>query len=276
SVILSVQRNGETITANVMPEAGTSLQTYVFISSVAADSPAEAVGLQADDVITAFNGESLSTFEDLPEKTKANLGKEIALTVLRDGSEMEVRVVPRVNPPQGQGSIGIGIVPAYQDSAVGALLVEGGMQQSLVSLTLGESLRYSLDRIVYFLDTLVRLPSELIAGSLKPDEARVMSPIAISQFGGMFLQQSIEQGQPVVILNYIAVISIALGITNLLPLPALDGGRIVFVVLEIIRGRPIAPERESMVHLIGMALLLSLMALAFLNDILNPVTHLLP
>lgn len=275
-VSLSIRRGTEALEVSFVPDTSGSTRSAVFISSISPDSPAASAGLQVDDVIIAFNGEPLADFEDLPERTRAHLGQEVTLTVLRNGAEIDVQVVPRVNPPEGQGAIGIGIVPAYSHSGNGVLFVEGGLQQALVPLTLGESVRFSLDRILFFLETLVRLPGELIAGSLNPEEARVMSPLAISQFGGMFLQQSIVQDQPVVILNYIAIISVALGITNLLPLPALDGGRIVFVLLEIIRGRPIAPEREGIVHLIGMALLLSLMAIAFLNDILNPVTNLIP
>lgn len=275
-VTLTVQRGDETFETSFVPQSTADPLSYVFISSIAPDSPAHAAGLQVDDLIVAMDGETFASFEELPQRTQASLGKEITLTVLRGNDTVEVQLVPRVNPPEGQGAIGIGIVPAYANAVDGAIFVEGGLQQAIVPLTLGESVRFSVERIAFFLETLVRLPGDLIAGSLSPEEARVMSPLAISQFGGMFLQQSIEQNQPVVILNYIAIISIALGITNLLPLPALDGGRIVFVLLEMVRGRPIAPERESIVHLIGMALLLSLMAIAFLNDILNPVTNMLP
>lgn len=276
TVSLSVQRQDEVLDISYVPAAETPAQTYVFVSSIAADSPAEAAGLQVDDLIVAFNGEPFASFEELPERTQENLGEPVTLTLLNDGELRDVTVTPRQNPPDGQGAIGIGIVPAYDQSGDGIILVEGGLQQDLVPLTLGESIQFGLGQIVSFFDTLIRLPGQLIAGDLSAEEARVMSPLAISQFGGMFLQQSIEQNEPVVLLNFIAIISIALGITNLLPLPALDGGRIVFVALEIIRGRPIAPERESIVHLVGMALLLSLMAIAFLNDILNPITNLIP
>jgi len=90
------------------------------------------------------------------------------------------------------------------------------------------------------------------------------------------LQQSILESQPVNFLNYIAIISILLGLTNLLPLPALDGGRIVFVLLEIVRGRPISPEREGMVHLIGLMFILSIGVLFMLNDIINPLPTIVP
>ena len=271
-VTLTVLRDSQMIDLTYTPEAGGENQNYVFVSTVVPNSPADKAGIRADDIITAFDGKPFAAFEDLPNQTQAHLGEPVTLTLLRDGAEQEVQLVPRANPPEGEGAIGIGIVPALYGSTDGAVLVQGGTQQALVPLTLGSAIQFSVERIASFVDVMVRLPGQLIAGELNSDEARVMSPLAISQFGGMFLQQSIEQNQPVLILNYIAIISVALGITNLLPLPALDGGRIVFVLIELVRGRPIAPEREGLVHLVGMVLLLTLMAAAFLNDFLHPVS----
>jgi regulator of sigma E protease len=122
---------------------------------------------------------------------------------------------------------------------------------------------------------IIRVPSELLRGTLSMEAARPVSIVGISQMGGELLQDSIEQGQPVVILNYIALISVALGLTNLLPIPALDGGRILFVLIEIVRGRPIAPEREGLVHLVGLLLLLSVTVVFILNDLFNPITELI-
>jgi regulator of sigma E protease len=273
---LQIQRsNGDILDIEVTP-TDSPFENYVFISSVAAGSPAAAAGLRVDDIIIAFNGEPLDSFEALPRQTQSHLGQEITLTILRASEKREVRLTPRTDPPPGEGAMGIGIFPAYGDPSSGVVLVDGAAQQDVVSLNLAESFGFSLERIRFFVETLLQLPGQLLAGSLNAEETRIISPLGISQFGGMFLQQSIQEDQPVLILNFIAIISIALGITNLLPLPALDGGRIVFVLLEILRGKPIAPEREGIVHLIGMALLLSLMAIAFLNDILNPVTGMIP
>jgi regulator of sigma E protease len=80
-----------------------------------------------------------------------------------------------------------------------------------------------------------------------------------------------ETRQTFPIFQLVGVISIALGMTNLLPLPALDGGRILFVLIEAVRGRRIDPAREGMVHLVGMAMLLALMALITYQDIFNPI-----
>jgi len=135
--------------------------------------------------------------------------------------------------------------------------------------------RYAVERIVDVFRTIFSIPGEIIRGTAAPESLRLTGPLGISQAGGVFLQESIQQERPSIMLEFMALISLALGFTNLLPIPALDGGRIVFVLIELVRGRPIAPEREGMVHLVGLALLLSLMVVVVLNDIANPLTDLL-
>ncbi len=73
------------------------------------------------------------------------------------------------------------------------------------------------------------------------------------------------------LLDFAAVIGLALGLTNLLPIPGLDGGRILFVIIELLRGKPMEPEREGMIHLIGLFLLLGVMGIFILNDLVNPI-----
>ncbi len=280
-VTLTVQRGeaAEVIELTFTPEfdeAAPNIENYVYISGISPDSPAQAAGIQPGDLVVAFNGEPFNAFEELATRTQENAGEEVTLTLLRDGQTSEVVVVPRVNPPPNHGAIGISIQPAFNNLGDEVIYAEGGFQQALIPLSFGESVQYSAERIRSFLASLIQLPGDLINGVVSPEEARIISPLGISQIGAVFLQRSIEQDRPVIILEYIAVISVALGITNLLPLPMLDGGRILFVVIEIVRGRPIAPEREGMVHLVGMALLLSLIVITFLNDLINPVTNLLP
>lgn len=248
----------------------------VYVTGVAEGSPAARAGILPGDTITAFNDQSFSVFSDLPDWTQQNVGQSVTLTLLRQDELFDATLIPRANPPQGQGAMGITIQPAFSLDELGIIYVDSGLQQAVVPLMFADSIAYSFDRIGFYVTTLLRLPGEIISGAVSSDEARFLSPLAISQVGAVFLQQSIEQNQPVVILNFVAIISIALGITNLLPLPALDGGRIMFVLIEIVRGRPVAPEREGLVHLIGMALLLSIFVVAFVNDILNPITNLLP
>lgn len=274
-VILQIQRGTEVFDVRYMvPVDAEGAEAYVLITAISPDSPADRQGLLPGDLIIAMNGSAFADYTDLPTRTGEQLGQEVTLTILRDGEVLDIEVTPRVNPPEGEGAIGIGIMPAYATHS--AVFGEGGIQRSLETVSPGEAVSYSLGQIRFYVETLVTLPANLINGVISPEEARPLSPLAIVQAGGVFLQESIEQNEPAVILNYIAIISIALGITNLLPIPALDGGRILFVLFEIVRGRPVSPEREGLVHLIGMALLLSLLLLAFVNDILNPITNLLP
>jgi regulator of sigma E protease len=239
----------------------TQVSDRVQVNRIAGGSPAQAAGLLPNDLIIAFNGETISTYEDLQTRTRENLDETVTLTLLRNGEDVEVSLVPRANPPEGQGAMGIEIGPETQ----------------IIPMSFGEAVQFSIDRLTSVLRLMAELPSQLVSAvanrEAPPENMRIVSPLGISQGSAIMIQQSIEERQPTMILEYIALISFALGITNLLPIPALDGGRILFVIIEIIRGRPIAPEREGMVHLVGLAVLLSLMVVALLNDIANPITN---
>jgi regulator of sigma E protease len=257
--------------------AGPTSEAYPIILDVAKGSPADTAGIKPNDLIETFNGERIKTFADLRTLTQQNLGKEVTLTIRRDDQTLTVKLTPRVNPPQNEGSMGITSTEgsALVDSVTGMVVEPGPDQQVMVAQPLGASVQYAFGRVGEVLGTIVKVPAQLIQGTLSPAEARPVSVVGIGQMGGVFLQESVQQNQPTIILNFIAVISIALGLTNLLPIPALDGGRILFVLIEIVRGRPIAPEREGLVHLVGLALLLSAMVVLVLNDLINPVTNLL-
>ena len=272
-VTLELLRDGAAFEVS-LPAPALTQSGLAYVSVVMPASPAEAAGMRAGDLIVAISDRPLESLADLQNHSRANPGQDLTLTVLRDGERLPLSLRPRLNPPEGQGAIGIGVVPAW--NVGGAVLVEGGWQRGLKQLSLPDALAYSLDYVAEILRVLVNLPGQLLAGSLRPDEARLMSPLAISQVGGRFLQESIEESQPYYILSFIALINIALGVTNLLPLPALDGGRILFALIELLRGRPVSPEREGMVHLFGMILLLTLMFITVINDLLNPVDLLIP
>jgi regulator of sigma E protease len=172
--------------------------------------------------------------------------------------------------------MGIGIRAEFYNQEGSLVYSEGPPQSILVPQPMGEAIRFGTNRTGEVFSLIAEVPRRLLRGTLTAEEARPVSFIGISQWGADVLQRSIEENQPITILNFIAVISILLGITNLLPLPALDGGRIVFVLLEIVRGRPISPEREGLVHLIGFAFIFSLGILFMLNDIINPLPEILP
>ena len=265
----------ETFSATYAPSDAATTEERVRVVSVLNGTPAQAAGIRAGDLITAFNGTPITSIEQLQELTQENVGSDVELTLSRVGESVQTQIVPREDPPANEGSMGIGIEPAFHLSTLG-MTYQPMLNRVIVNLSFFEALNYSGDRFVSLFATIASIPSAIIEGQISAQEARPVSIVGISQAGGEFLQASIEQSQPVIILDYIALISIALGLTNLLPIPALDGGRILFVLIEMVRGRPIPPEREGVVHLLGLIFLLSLTVVVIINDILNPITDMLP
>lgn len=277
---LSVLRPNEaeplefTVTPNLTGEATTAGDSHPIVLSVADGSPAAQVGLQPFDLITAFNSTPVANYEELQQLTSQNLDQEVTLTVWREGEEIDLTLTPRSNPPAGEGSMGIGISTASLNSGLGIVYEQAGRNE-LRPQSLDRAIQYSWGRISEVVNTIISIPGQILNGTAQSESLRFTSPLGISQVGGVFLQESIQRNQPSIIIEFMALISLALGLTNLLPIPALDGGRILFVLIELVRGRPIAPEREGMVHLVGLALLLSLMVVVLLNDIANPLTDLI-
>lgn len=253
---------------------------YVRVLSVVADTPAADAGLEPGDLIAGVNGESITSDADPISRIQAAsrefAGQVVLLTIYRNGEVQQVELTPAENPPSGVGRIGIGIDEVFGDAEAGVVYRAGAQQVELTPQPPGEAIRYGINQTLDIFRLIAEFPARLIEGNTQPGETRIISVVGVTQLGGEFLQDSIEQDEPVLILQYVALISIALGITNLLPIPALDGGRIFFVLVELIRGRPIPPEREGVVHLAGLIFLLSIAVIFIINDIVNPLTDILP
>jgi regulator of sigma E protease len=114
---------------------------------------------------------------------------------------------------------------------------------------------------------IVTLPTRLLAQQMAPSEAQVVGPVGIAGIAATAMGQTARTGELFWLLNLFAAISLALAITNLLPLPALDGGRLIFIILEAIRHKRVSPEREAIVHFVGMMVLLALMVLITIQDL---------
>jgi regulator of sigma E protease len=268
----------EVVASDALIQEWVNNYLYIRVVGVLEDSPAEQAGILADDQILRVNDIDLNTVEmptdALRDVTAKAEGQPITLSILREGEPIEISLIPRVNPSPNQGALGIQIRNEYMLGEQGAIVLQAS-QYVNQSQSLGQSFIYALENIGDVFKAIIELPRMIFSGNAQPEDTRLISIVGVSQLGGEILQASIVDDNLASLLRYVALISVALGITNLLPIPALDGGRILFAVIELVRGKPISPEREGFVHMFGLIFLLSLGILLIINDILNPVTDLM-
>jgi regulator of sigma E protease len=236
--------------------------------------PAVDAGLEIEDVITAIDGIQMTSVEQLQAYTRDHEGEEMQVTVLRrseDGNNVEELTIP-VTPRKKDGEILMGIsITGVYPSIIGLTAVNQNVETHTRALGPGEAVKTGWDEFASTFKVLGDFFSDLVHGRLTWNEARPVSPVGIGQIGGPILEQSLDENTMYPIVFFAAMISIALALTNILPIPGLDGGRIVFVIIELIRGKPLSPEREGLVHFIGLLLLLAIIAATLVNDIVNPI-----
>ncbi|MBN1309904.1 MAG: site-2 protease family protein [Anaerolineae bacterium] len=226
------------------------------IVKVEPDTPAESAGLEDGDIILQTDGRKIRQYPDLSSYITSHIGQPITLTVERGSSIFELEITPRTTWPENQGPTGIVVEP------VGLEIKRYGFF---------EAVRRSGEEFVNFFLMIPRAINWVREGLISPRLLRPVSVVGISQIGGQALDSSIDQHAAWPILELAANISIALAFTNLLPLPAVDGGRIAFVLFEGIRGRRVDPQRETIVHFIGFAVLLVAMLVLVYLDIVDPL-----
>jgi regulator of sigma E protease len=228
----------------------------VYVAKVTANTPAEAAGLRAEDIILRANGEEMHYPQQVVEVTYSHLGLPLQLVVERNGQPVEITVTPRTldQVPEGQGPMGI------------------QMGQTLVhNYSWGQAIVRAVQELGYQLNQLIHLPGQLLRRQIPLAAARPCGPVCMNDLTreAVVASQEIKEWFP--ILQLVGLISVALAFTNLLPLPALDGGRIVFVLIEAVRRRRLDPAREAIVHAVGLLLLLTLMLFITYQDIVNPI-----
>jgi regulator of sigma E protease len=226
----------------------------VVITEVVPGSPAAGANLQPDDIVMAVDGTSIEDLDDLVDMISSRAGQTALLTLERNEETIEQQVQVGT-----EGKVGIRIVGRGADFVT---------QRSSVAQALGRG----LDQFWFSFQQIIKLPALLIEGDVTADEVRPVGPLGISQMAGDAIERSSEERSWFTVIFFAGAISMALGITNLLPLPALDGGRILFVLIEAVRGRRIDPAKEGVVHLIGLALLLGLMLFMTIQELINPVS----
>jgi len=236
----------------------TATQTEVRIYQIASGSPAERAGLRVGDTILSVAGQPITLAKDIKPKTQENLGKEISIVIRRDSVERTVQLVPREAWPSDEGPIGIGIYDA-------AVKIEPVSYPIWDALVLG--VRRAAEVVVFIL----YVPVMIVRGQLPLELARPVGPVGIYQVTTQAAAESVSSGWWFPFLSVAALLSASLGVANLLPIPGLDGGRLLFVLIEAVRGKRVSPEREGLIHMIGLGILISLVLVVSYWDILSPV-----
>jgi regulator of sigma E protease len=224
-----------------------------LIDEVLPDKPAARAGLKAGDRILAIDGEAVRSPAEVAAKTNARPGVPVIFHVVRDGAERDVTVNTEISEQAGRkvgiAGIRLKVDPAFADRL--AVTVRYGVFEALVQGT----------RKTWELATFtVRMLGRILIGeaSLK----NISGPITMADFAG----QSAQAGT-LVFVGYLALISISLGVLNLLPVPLLDGGHLLYYFAEIVKGSPVSDRAFEVGQRIGMAMLAVLMALALFNDL---------
>lgn len=226
----------------------------VEVDLVASGSPAETAGMAPGDVIHAIEGQPIGDLTDFQLHIRARLGQRTQLSIERSGASRTIEITPRTEFPQGQGPLGIRIKGHIAPIPHGPLeSIVFGFRRTLEAVTL----------------TLVA-PVLAFRGELATELIRPIGLPGMTQVAASAASAVIGSGWWFPILVTTGAFSAGLAVMNMLPIPALDGGRLLFVGIEALRGRRVPPEREALIHFMGMAFLLSLMIVIFLYDVVVP------
>jgi regulator of sigma E protease len=269
-ITLLVDRNGtqfETSLVGAAPEGAPVERVYIV--SVFEDMPAYPAGMLPGDLIVAVDGIEVTGVEQLQGYTQAHEGIVIDVTILRGSERLDIPVAPKKNK---DGEILMGVeIQGVEPAAIGLIAVNRDEETYTKALPPGTAIQTGVDEFVDMHVLMARFVRDLIEGDVSAGAARPVSPVGIGQIGGPIFEQTLNERQMYPIVLFAALISISLAITNLLPIPGLDGGRILFVVIELLRGKPMEPEREGLIHFIGVMLLLGIILIAVFADITHPI-----
>lgn len=223
------------------------------IGQISENSAAEQAGLRSGDVITQINREKIHFYREVAVISSMNKGEPLEIHYKRGDESGVAQVTPTYDEQAGRYYMGIR--PAGEYLECNPLQV----------------FQYGFYEVEYYVKTTYKSLGMLLRGQVTKDE--VSGPIGIAQFvGESYDQVEKSAGTASAILTMLEImvlLSVNLGILNLLPLPALDGGRLLFMFVEVIRGKPIAPEKEGLIHFAGLVVFMVLMVFIMYNDIMK-------
>ncbi len=216
----------------------------VVITDIKKNSPAMEINLKAGDKIIGF----VDTNKFI-KYINENRGKEVSLNIERGKEKINFNVVPRINPPVGEGSLGVG-------------LVDAGLPKKNPIASIWEGFKTSIELVKNIFLALVDLAVKAVIG--KASFEQIAGPVGIikltSQAGSLGF---------IYLLQLLAMISLNLAVLNIFPFPALDGGRLIFLGIEKIKGSPINPKFEKIINTAGFIFLILLMAVITIKDIIK-------
>ncbi len=265
---------GLVVNSMLFAQVGVPDMSRVLLYEISPDSPAEQAGLMTNDFILAVNGEQITDDDHFRSLIQENLDQPMQITALREDATLELTATPLSSRTAEEGALGIlpgpPMVPA---------------ESFLQTIPYGTMYTYSQIRMI------ISLPVMLIRNQLTPEEGRFIGLKGIYDLFGQAVSRDVESRESVppvttteptpleptnFTLQIIASLTLTLGIFNLLPIPALDGGRILFVLPELVLRKRVPPELENVVHAVGFALLIGFMIYINAMDFINPVDFTLP
>jgi regulator of sigma E protease len=248
--------HGEQIEGDVLAALGLRLFRPAMapvIGRVVSGGAAESAGLKPGDRIVAVDGDAVDSWDDFVGIVRTSAGKRLQLTVAEDGREREVSITPEATGKEGERIGRIGAAPFVDRAALRDLLVE-------VRYGPGEALAAAAVKTWDMSVFSLRMLWKMATGELS--WRNLSGPVTIADYAGQAAQVGLGP-----YLSFIALISISLGVLNLLPIPLLDGGHLMYYFAEVVKGSPVSERAMELGQRVGLTLLLFLMAFAFYNDI---------
>lgn len=217
--------------------------------------PAAEAGLKEGDLITKIDGERIYLSGEVTFVSGLSDGEPMEIEYKRDGRKYTTVITPKLNEQENRYYLGFAFGETVQCKGL-------------------DLIRYSAYEVRYSLKATVKSLLMLVQGKLSAND--LSGPVGIAVMIDETIEVTKPYGLPTVVLNIInfaVFLSVNLGVMNLLPLPALDGGRLLFMFIEVVRGKPVSPEKEGMVHFIGFVALMILMVFVLYNDITRYLIH---
>lgn len=228
---------------------GFSGEILPVVSSLTEGYPAKEAGLLEGDVITRIDGERIYLQGEVTIASAMNQGEPMEIEYQRGGEKYKTTILPKFSEQDNRYYIGFTIGESIECKGF-------------------DLIKYSVLEVRYWLKATVKSLIMLVQGKLSAND--LSGPVGIA----VTIDETIDEVKPygissvvLTMINFAVLLSVNLGVMNLLPLPALDGGRLLFMLIEVVRGKPVPPDKEGIVHFIGFVALMILMVFVLYNDI---------